>query len=252
MAIVIKKVLRKSIRQKRVRKSIRLCRLLYKRVDPFTGGKGQDKWVIFTALPFKRKGFFLDLGAADGITNSNTYILEKLFRWNGICIEPNPIFSQRLKKTRNCIIDCSVISDRHEKVRFRIDNKQLGGIVAEDTDNSMKVRGEQLLNAEIIILDAVTLTELLDRYNTPKIIDYFSLDVEGSEERVIRGFDFDRYRFECLTIERPTPKVNEILFENGYVFVKNYWNDSFYVHSSLTVKRKIRCQPFEQLPAKGW
>jgi FkbM family methyltransferase len=252
MAIVIKKVARKCIHQKGVRKCIRLYRRLYKRIDPFTGEKGQDKWVIFTALPFKRKGFFLDLGAADGITNSNTYILEKFFRWNGICIEPNPIFLQQLKETRNCIIDGSVISDRHEKVSFRIDNKQLGGIIAEDTDNSMRVRADQLSNAEIITLNAVTLTELLDRYNAPKVIDYFSLDVEGSEERVIRSFDFDRYRFECLTIERPTPEVNEILFENGYVFVKNYWFDSFYVHSSLADKRKIHCQPFEQVPAKDW
>ena len=79
----------------------------------------------------QRKGFFLDLAAADGITSSNTHILEKLFGWDGICIEPNPTFLQKLKKTRNCIIDGSVISDKREKVSFRIDNGQLGGIVAE-------------------------------------------------------------------------------------------------------------------------
>lgn len=214
--------------------------------------KAKNKWGVFAALPFKRKGFFLDLAAADGVTHNNTYALEKLFGWRGICVEPNPTFVQKLKKTRNCIIDSSVISDNHEKVSFRIDNGQLGGIVAEDTDNNTRLRDEQLSNAEIITLNSVILTELLDRYNAPAIIDYFSLDVEGSEERVIQSLDLEKYQFRCITIERPTPKVNEILLDSGYIFVKNHQFDSFYVHSSLAEKRGMHCEPFEQVPAKDW
>jgi FkbM family methyltransferase len=244
--------MQKNKMQKLLKSVVRKTIDLPKQINPFKGQKGQDKWVIFTVLPFKRKGFFLDLAAADGVTDNNTYALEKLFGWNGICIEPNPTFLQKLKRTRNCIIDNSVVSDKNEKVSFRIDNGQLGGIVAEDTDNNMKVRSEQLLDAKIITLDALLLTEILDNYNAPKVIDYFSLDIEGSEERVIRSFDFERYQFLCITVERPTPKVNKILFDNDYVFVKNYWFDSFYVHSSLVNKIKIHCQPFEQVPAKDW
>ena len=220
--------------------------------SPFKAQKGQDRWVIFTALPFKRKGFFLELAAADGITHSNTYALEKLFGWNGICVEPNPVFFESLRKRRRCTVDSTVISDKREKVSFRIDNGQLGGIIAEDTDNNPGARAEQLSGADIITLDAITLTELLDSYDAPNIIDYFSLDVEGSEERIIKSIDFDKYQFNCLTIERPTPKLNETLFKNGYVFVKNHRFDSFYIHSSLAEKRKIHCQPFEQIPAKDW
>lgn len=207
---------------------------------------------MFCALPLKRKGFFLDLAAADGITHSNTYVLEKLFGWNGICIEPNPAFLKTLKKTRNCIVDGSVVSDKNESVMFRIDNGGLGGIVADDTDKNPRVRSEQLAKAEMVALDSVVLTDLLDRYDAPGVIDYFSLDVEGSEERIIRSLDFEKYKFNCITAERPTPKVNEILFKNGYVFVKNCRFDSFYVHSSLAGKRKFHCQTFEQIPPKDW
>jgi len=35
-------------------------------------------------------GYFVDIGAHDGITNSNSYIFEKYFGWSGICVEPNP------------------------------------------------------------------------------------------------------------------------------------------------------------------
>jgi hypothetical protein len=128
----------------------------------------------------------------------------------------------------------------------------LGGIIGDDTDNNYKIRGEQLLSAETITLDALPLNELLDRYNAPAKIDYFSLDVEGSEERVISSIDFEKYQFSCLTIERPTPKVNKILFENGYLFMKNHKYDSFYIHSSVASNRKLKFQPFEQIPPKDW
>lgn len=223
-----------------------------RRMDPFRGQKGQDKWVIFTALPFKRRGYFLDLAAADGVTHSNTYALEKLFGWQGICVEPNPEFLPTLTKRRNCIVDASVVSDRRERIKFRVDNGQLGGIVAEDTDNSHGVRGEGLSSAQIMTLDAVPLAEVLERHRAPRIIDYFSLDVEGSEERVIRSIDFRRYTFRCLTIERPTPKVNDILFNNDYLFVRNQRFDSFYIHASLAGNRRIRRQSFEQVPKKDW
>lgn len=221
-------------------------------LTPFKSQKKQDRWVIFKILPLKRSGFFVDLAAADGITHSNSYALEKLFNWSGICIEPNPGFYEVLKKERKCIVDNSVVNDKSEDVDFRIDNGQLGGIIAEDTDNNLRVRGENLPNANTISRRTVQLEAVLDLYKAPEVIDYLSLDVEGSEERVLRNFDFNKYIFLCITIERPTPKLNEILLNNGYLFVKVYQNDTFYIHSSLQKERKIQCDPFQQVPPKKW
>ena len=211
----------------------------------FKSQLGQDLWVIFRILPLKRKGFFLDLAASDGINCSNTYVLEKLFGWDGICIEPNPLFHTHLKSTRNCIIDDSIVNDKSEKVDFRIDNHIFGGIVAEDTENHYREFDE---HTEIITATTCTLTEVLDRHNAPKIIDYFSLDVEGSELRVLKGLDFNKYRFKCLTVESPRPEVHQILLENDYVFVKNNWWDAYYVHKTLLTKLKIKCEPFKLIP----
>jgi FkbM family methyltransferase len=218
----------------------------------YKGQKRHDRWVIHEVLPWKRRGFFLDLAAADGLTHSNTHVLEKWFGWSGICIEPNPRFFAELKRRRRCMLDDSVISHQRERLRFRIDNGQLGGVVADDTDNNTRVRGEQLSKADIIELHARPLNEILERHNAPRMIDYFSLDVEGCEERIISTLDFRKYQFRCLTIERPTPRVNEVLFDNGYVSVKNDSFDSFYVHPSVLDTRPIHCQPFEQVPPKDW
>ena len=46
--------------------------------------------------------------------------------------------------------------------------------------------------------------------------------------------------------------MNEVLFDNGYVFVKNFSFDSFYIHFSVLDSRPIHCEPFEQVPPKDW
>lgn len=237
---------------KTTKKIKRRANKAFKKLTPFKGGKGQDKWLIFKVLPFKKNGFFLDLAATNGITNNNTYVLEKFFGWKGICVEPNPKFYQQLKKNRSSSIDCAVVSDKIETVEFRIDNGGNGGIIAEDTDNNLRTRSDELIRAEVISRQTITLTELLDRYNAPSVIDYFSLDVEGAEERVINGLDFEKYSFNSLTVERPTPTVNDILFSKGYLFVKNKRFDSFYVHESLKNNKRINCQQFEQIPPKEY
>jgi len=237
---------------KRIRRLTKIPLRKLKQFLPFKSQKNQDLWVIFKALPFRRGGYFLELAAADGITHSNTYALEKIFGWKGICVEPNPYFFESLQKRRQCITDNSVVSDSEEAIEFRIDNEQLGGIVAADTDNNELTRGDQLADAEIISYKAIRLETLLERHNAPPVIDYLSLDVEGSEERVLRNFDYGKYKFRCITIERPTPELNNVLFDNDYVFVKNHRDDTFYVHSSLLETRHIKCLPFEQVPPKNW
>ncbi len=219
---------------------------------PYKSQKFQDRWVIEEALPGKRNGYFVELAAADGVTHSNTYALENLFDWTGLCIEPNPEFYAQLVKNRDCSFESAAISDRREQVKFRIDNGQLGGVVADDTDNSPGARGNELEQAKIIEVPAFRLEAILKKHNAPPVIDYLSLDVEGCEERIIRDFRFNLYQFNCITVERPTPVVNQTLFDNGYLFVKNFRNDSFYVHPSVAAKTEMKLQEFEQIPPKDW
>jgi hypothetical protein len=86
----------------------------------------------------------------------------------------------------------------------------------------------------------------------PTIIDYFSLDVEGSETGVIKSFPFNKYKINCMTIERPTPEINKILFKNDYIFVKNFKVDSFYIHKDIQNKINIKLEKFSQIEKKKW
>ena len=169
--------------------------------DAMLSQKAQDFWVA-SILGEKQDGFFLDLAAADGRTHSNTFYFEKVFNWRGILIEPNPTFFTQLEQNRTGTCINEVVSNACHSLEFRYDNGQRGGIVASDTDNSPAARGDELPAATIEQRMARPLTDILDELEAPDYIDYFSLDVEGAEERVIAPFDFKKYRFGLLTIER--------------------------------------------------
>ena len=80
----------------------------------FIGQKGQDEWVIDTIFNYKTGGYFVDLVATDGVAINNTLLLESELNWDGICIEPNPKYYDKLKKNRNCNVTDVVV----DKVPF--------------------------------------------------------------------------------------------------------------------------------------
>lgn len=222
----------------------------------YKGQKGQDRWVIKDIFNLKKNGYFVDLAASSGIYGNNTYIMENNLNWNGICIEPNPTYFERLKKNRKCHLANYVVDKKNnQEVKFRVDNGQLGGIVDKDTDNNYKYRSKELKNANILKLKTKTLQYILEHYKAPKVIDYLSLDIEGAEERALINFPFNKYKFLTITIERPTKKLEKLLFDNGYVFVmksKKVNYDSFYVHKSIPNFKKIKKEKYEPTPKKTW
>lgn len=216
----------------------------------------QDYWIINEVFPGKRNGFFLDIGSTDGVTINNTYILEKRFGWDGICIEPNPYFFNQLIGNRRCTCLNLCVDKEPGKVKFCYYHV-LGGIVDKDTDcawcNDVNFADlpEKLDNpilksllkrygVSIVELDAVPLVDVLDEYRVPRVIDYLSIDVEGAEERILKDFPFDKYTFSAITIERPSDTLHKVFTENDYILVKKlYWGttedtwlDNFYIHKS--------------------
>ena len=223
--------------------------------EKFVSLSGQDKWVIEEVFNKKRGRFFLDIGAYDGYFLSNTFTLEKNYDWKGICVEPSKKNFDLMKNkyARKCLCVNELVDGTNEKVTF-IESDDSSGIVAEDTANNEEYRSSKILQSQthnkLIELEPITLYQLLKKHNAPNVIDYFSFDVEGAEERILKKFPFEKYIFLSMTIERPTPELNKILFENGYIFIKNSFFDSFYVHKSLPNLDSLKKQPFKQINKK--
>ena len=188
---------------------------------------------------FKKNGFFVEFGACDGFSFSNTWVLEKFFDWNGLLAEPNPQWHSAIKQNRGCKIDLRAVAARTgEFVEFGVmDNvnpieKELGGIT-EYLDKSIRDL------AQTFKVETVSLHDLLYVWQSPTTIDYISIDTEGNELSILEKFDFSEYQFNFLSIEhnyRPErPKLQEIMARNGYVRLDcdtlSYFDD-WYIHNS--------------------
>ena len=178
----------------------------------------------------KKNGYFLDLGAHDGISISNTYLLERKYRWTGICVEANPDSFQQLKNNRRAICVHACLDATEGFVNFA-KRDVMGGIVSADTDN----KGVETKTDEVLRIKTRTLEDVLTENKAPSEIDYLSIDIEGAEQRVLGGFNFKKYRFKCITIERPAEMLKAILKENGYILIKEIPGlDCFYLHESIS------------------
>lgn len=79
----------------------------------------QDE-LVFSLLRNKTDGYFVDLAANDAIQLSNTYSLERDWGWNGVCIEPNPIYWYNLSTFRSCDTIAAVVGSRRMEGAFNL------------------------------------------------------------------------------------------------------------------------------------
>jgi hypothetical protein len=191
----------------------------------------QDE-IISILLHGKRDGYFVDLAANDAVRISNTYALETNFDWRGLCLEPNPMYWPSLAY-RKCDVVAAVVGQQSmEEVQFKYPNRAgpQGGIVGKDFDNK-----EASKFGEDHPRYTATLLEIFERFDTPFVIDYLSLDIEGAEELVMQGFPFERYRINVLTIERPSEKLRSLLEQNDYILLKELkrWGETVWIHRQV-------------------
>ena len=114
----------------------------------------------------------------------------------------------------------------------KYDNGVFGGIVGDDMDNKKGKVNEEKQN--LIKRYTVPLEEIFERHDTPKTIDYFSLDVEGAESIVMMGFPFQKYKFRILSIERPQDDLKQLLQSNNYTHVQTLggFGETVWAHAS--------------------
>lgn len=153
------------------------------------GGPGQG------APVHRRSGIFVEIGALDGITGSNTYMLEKCFGWTGVLIEGNPTNFARLRKSERsaAMVHASVCPPSAGSVTMT----EAGEGVAANVDAmgpSIKKyfwsqRGQL---ARTVTVPCVTMSALLDACGFGHA-DYLSVDVEGGEDKILAGTDPSRF-----------------------------------------------------------
>jgi FkbM family methyltransferase len=203
---------------------------------------GQDQYFIENISKGKTNGFFLDIGANNGIHESNTAALEFNYNWTGICIEANPNLISDLHKYRpnSKIVNCAVWNSSGD-IELEIPNSDLkkikGDLLSRISNldrNQEYFKNHFKENTSIVKVKCRTLTDIINEYHSlPCTIDYMSLDIEGAEVEALKGLDLKTIDIKFMTIEhgnRPgyLQELSNLLKPFGYSIHRiNRWDVEF-------------------------
>lgn len=166
----------------------------------------QDLYVLYT-LGGKARGCFVEVGAGDGATHSNSYLLEKSFGWSGIVAEANPLWHEALAANRQCIIECRRVWMRSgEMVPLH------GGDAAPASAHAPRPPR----------VETVALDDLLNSNGIARKFDYLAINTAGNECEILEALDLKRFRPKIITVEHNgvetrREKTRALLGERGYV-----------------------------------
>jgi FkbM family methyltransferase len=193
---------------------------------------GEDRW-LEAHFGGKRDGYYVEVGAYDGSRFSNSYHFETL-GWTGVLVEPDPVMAERCgrNRPRSRTFACAVVapSAPGEITFFKV----FEGEVYSTTElgEAHRRRLEKMgLRWEEIRVPARTLDAILAEA-APAGIDFVSIDVEGGELPVLRGFDISRWQPAIVIVETNArvrdPAIREYFVRHGYAYRHGIDVNDFY------------------------
>mgnify|MGYP001214262805 FL=1 len=202
---------------------------------------GQDMLVKDNFFKNQKSGFFLEIGAFDGIEGSNCYHFEKFMNWQGIAIEASPLQFKKLKKNRNCKLMNTAIGSENKQVEFYevVEGfTQMSGINNlnfKDSFERIKKNSNSKINK--INIECKTFEKLIP---SDQIIDLISIDIEGNEPDVLKSINFDKYQIKVIILENKTPKeLSYLKFfkeKNFYYFDRVGMDEIYYNKKYFSLK----------------
>jgi FkbM family methyltransferase len=185
----------------------------------------------------KRRGYFVEFGATNGIHFSNTYLLETEFSWTGILAEPARFWEKQLKANRpNASIETLCVwKDSNSSLIFNETNAPEFSTINSFSDGD--IHGNIRLAGKRYEVQTISLNDLLIKHGAPKYIDYLSIDTEGSEFEILEAFNFNEFSFGIISVEHNYTPQREKIFAllTGLGYKRKYENisafDDWYVKS---------------------
>jgi FkbM family methyltransferase len=200
----------------------------------------QDQYLEANVFKCFKKGFFVDVGAYDGIHINNTLYFEEINKWNGINIEPNKRIYDALvvNRPKNINLNCAIFNEDGE-TEFLLNTgytEMLSGI--KNTFDSRHVRRLENENnihgstTESVNIITKRLETIFDEHDVSHV-HYLSIDVEGAEFEVIQSINFDKVFIDVIAFENnyddKSIPIVKYLEERDYVVIHRSI-DIFMIH----------------------
>jgi FkbM family methyltransferase len=174
----------------------------------------------------KKNGFFIEIGANDGISQSNTLWFEENKGWNGILVEAVPLLYKqcRINRPQCMVFNCACVAEEYKEKTIKIIYADLMSIVAghksKQEEEQFLCKAKQFCEKQFMLEVPVrTMTSILNECNVNDI-DFMSLDVEGYELDVLKGLDLNKYHPRFLLIEASDKELFDRYLKGYYVFVE--------------------------------
>ena len=177
-------------------------------------------------------GFFVELGANDGVNQSNTLFFERFRGWKGVLIEPfQPNYMEliRNRSSTNFFKNAACVGPMYtnptvELVYSNLMTSTLGvnSDIQDPVDHANQ--GAKFWGGDTFVFEAIacTLNSILIDANSPTLIDLLSLDVEGIELEILKGVDNERFRFRYICVEsRQFDELQQYLLSQEYDYVES-------------------------------
>jgi FkbM family methyltransferase len=197
---------------------------------------GQDKFIVEKLLNGLTNGVFVEVGANDGVTFSNTYYMEKNLGWTGVAVEPLPRAFRELSANRKCNVLNGCVSDFNGDVQFLAlegYTEMLSGIAnkydgqhLERIERELKVHGGEKTS---ITVPCFTLEKIVADYKLAKV-DYLSIDTEGGELEIIESLKNGKVNVSVISVENNYSgwRIFNSVRRLGYKLVAEVGSDEIY------------------------
>ena len=216
-------------------------------IYPYTSINNLDKQIanIIPSL-LNSKTFYIEVGANDGITQSNTYFLEKIYGAKGMLIEASPTLFEKCYMYRskdNIFEHCALVSSNYNQTFIELIYGNLWTTVKENNDIIPNIHAPNGLIKNIFkkilklssepsynfLSPAISLDKLIEKHSIESV-DLLSLDVEGNELNVLEGCNLNQRQIHNILVEsRNHEKITEYLSKYGYSLVsKLSYHDYLY------------------------
>ena len=192
---------------------------------------GREQKLVREFFGGARSGFFVEVGANRPQQESQTWHLEQL-GWTGVLIEPQPNLADDLWRGRSAKVFAVACSSPQNAGR-RMGLHLAGALSSLDRDRMAPgVEPERVIEVPVRTLD-----DILIEARAPMRFDLLSVDVEGHELEVLRGFDFAHWRPRLILLEDHVGNLvkHRFLRAAGYRLIRRCQNNGWYVAQDAAV-----------------
>jgi FkbM family methyltransferase len=176
-------------------------------------------------------GFFVELGANDGVNQSNTLYFERFRGWKGVLIEPfHPNYKEliRNRDSTNFFKNAACVGPTYTNLIVELAYSNLMtstlGVNSDILDPVNHAnQGSRFWGGTTFLFEAPasTLNSILIEANAPTLIDFLSLDVEGVELEILKGVDHENFRFRYICVEsRQFDELQTYLLSQEYEYIE--------------------------------